>query len=240
MKKFVLITGASGGIGQAIALKLANEGFSLYLHYHTNEKAIEKLLFQLEPFGGEYIPIKANLAESNGIDHVAASVFSIDGIVHNSGTSHYGLLVDLAEDDLNHLINLHLKAPLLLTKILLPKMLNKRSGSIIVISSIWGQTGSACEVAYSTVKGGQISFVKALSKEVALNGIRVNGIAPGAIATEMLSDFSEEDLNMLRADIPIGSLGAPDHIADGVSFLLSEQSAYITGQILAINGGWYM
>lgn len=240
MKKYVLITGASGGIGQAIAKKLASEGYSLYLHYHTNEEAIEKLLLELEPFGGEYIPIQANLADSHGIECVAASIFSIDGIVHNSGTSHYGLLVDLEETDLEQLMNLHIKAPVLLTKKLLPKILNKRKGSIVVISSIWGQTGSACEVAYSTVKGAQIAFVKSLSKEVALNGIRVNGIAPGAIATEMLSDFSEEDLNMLRADIPIGSLGAPEHIADGVSFLLSDQSAYITGQILAINGGWYM
>ncbi|NMD69543.1 SDR family oxidoreductase [Bacillus sp. DNRA2] len=240
MKKYVLITGASGGIGQAIALKLAKEGYSLYLHYHTNEKAIAKLLTQLEEYGGEYIPIQANLAEMDGINHVAASIFAIDAIVHNSGTSHYGLLVDLVEADLNQLINLHIKTPLLLTKELLPKMLQKRSGAIVVISSIWGQTGAACEVAYSSVKGAQIAFVKALSKEVALNGIRVNGIAPGAIATEMLSDFSEEELDLLRGDIPLGILGAPQHVADGVSFLLSEQSAYITGQILGINGGWYM
>lgn len=240
MKKFVLITGASGGIGRAVALKLAKEGYSLYLHYHSNEEAIKKLLLQLEEYGGEYIPIQANLAQSEGIYKVAESIFSVDAIVHNSGTSHYGLLLDLAEADLDHLITLHIKAPLLLTRELLPKMLNKHQGNIVVISSIWGQTGAACEVAYSTVKGAQIAFVKALSKEVALNGIRVNGIAPGAIATEMLSDFSEEDLELLRTEIPLGNLGEPQHIADGVSFLISEQSAYMTGQILAINGGWHM
>lgn len=240
MKKFVLITGASGGIGRAIALKLAAEGYSLYLHYHQNEVAIQELLTRLKEFPGEFIPIQANLAEPDGYKQVTANIFTIDAIIHNSGTSHYGLLVDLDEDDLDQLMTLHLRAPMLLTKELLPKMLTKRAGNIIVVSSIWGQTGAACEVAYSTVKGGQIAFVKALSKEVALNGIRVNAVAPGAIQTEMLQHFNEDELEMIKADIPVGRLGTPENVSEAISFLLSEKAAYITGQTLSINGGWYI
>ncbi|MGJ7920995.1 elongation factor P 5-aminopentanone reductase [Neobacillus sp. LXY-4] len=240
MKKFVLITGASGGIGQATALKLAAEGYSLYLHYYQNEAAIQELLARLQEFQGEYIPIQANLAEPEGYKKVAANVFSLDAIVHNSGTSHYGLLMDLEESHLEQLINLHVKAPLLLTKELLPKLVAKRQGNIVVISSIWGQTGAACEVAYSTAKGAQIAFVKALSKEVSLNGIRVNAVAPGAIKTDMMNRFTEEELEVLSGEIPLGKLGTPANIADGVSFLLSDNSSYITGQILSINGGWYI
>ena len=110
---------------------------------------------------------------------------------------------------------------------------------IIVISSIWGETGAALEVAYSAVKGAQISFVKALGKELAMDGIRVNGVAPGAINTPMMGRFSEEDLRDLENEIPMGKLGTPDNVADVVSFLLSEKSSYITGQMISVNGGWH-
>ena len=240
MKKFVLITGASGGIGRAIALRLAKEGYSLYLHYYRNEASITDLLDQLSQYEGEYIPIQANLATPDGYKKIVENIFSIDAVIHNSGNSHYGLLVDLQEDIADELIALNVRTPLLLTKELLGKLLTKKSGDIVVISSIWGQTGAACEVAYSTVKGAQIALVKALSKEVALNGIRVNAIAPGAIQTEMLQHFSESDLELIKTDIPTGRLGTPENISDGVAFLLSEHSSYMTGQVLAINGGWYI
>ena len=240
MKKFVLITGASGGIGRAISLRLAKEGYSLYLHYYQNEASIADLLDQLQQYEGEYIPIQANLATPDGYKRIVQNVFSIDAIIHNSGNSHYGLLVDLQEDIADELIALNVRTPLLLTKELLGKLLTKKSGNIVVISSIWGQTGAACEVAYSTVKGAQLAFVKALSKEVALNGIRVNAIAPGAIQTEMLQHFSEDELELIKTDIPTGRLGTAENVSDSVAFLLSDQSSYITGQILAINGGWYI
>ncbi|UAC49437.1 SDR family oxidoreductase [Bacillus aquiflavi] len=240
MKKYVLITGASGGIGQATAKKLAKEGYSLYLHYYKNDKGIVTLLNDLQQFPGEYIPIKADLAKKAGYKKIAEYIFSLYGIVHNAGHSHYGMFVDLDESTLESLVQVHVTTPLLLTKELLPKMIQHRSGNIVVISSMWGQTGSACEVAYSAVKGAQISFVKALSKEAALNGIRVNGIAPGAIQTAMLSNFSKEELISIEENIPMGKIGNPENIADTVAFLLSEQSSYITGQIIAVNGGWYM
>ncbi|MFZ7943717.1 MULTISPECIES: elongation factor P 5-aminopentanone reductase [Bacillaceae] len=239
MKKYALITGASGGIGQAVAYHLASKGYSLYLHYNKNEQAILELLNRLRSFSGEYIPIQADLAAADGYKTIAAQIFSLDAIIHCSGNSQYGLLVDLQQEEAEALMNIHVLNPLLVTKELLPKFLGKSSGNIIVITSIWGQTGAACEVAYSAAKGAQIAFVKALSKEVALNGIRVNAIAPGAVATPMMDDFTPEEVQQISYEIPMGRLGLPEEIANSVAFLLSDESSYITGQVLAINGGWY-
>ncbi|MDR6997874.1 elongation factor P 5-aminopentanone reductase [Neobacillus niacini] len=239
MKKYALITGASGGIGQAIALTLAAKGYQLYLHYNRNEQAITDLMEKLKRYGGEYLPIHADLSDSHGYKRVCSQIFSLDAIIHCSGNSHYGLLVDLSQEDAAALMNVHVLNPLMMTKELLPKLYSKGSGSIVVITSIWGQTGAACEVAYSTAKGAQIAFVKALSKEVALNGIRVNAIAPGAVATSMMEGFTKEEMESIHEEIPMGRLGIPEEIAKGTAFLVSEESSYITGQVLAINGGWY-
>jgi 3-oxoacyl-[acyl-carrier protein] reductase len=240
MKKFILITGASGAIGQEIALKLAKRGYSLYLHYNQNREAIEKLIHNLEALDGEYIPIMADLSLPNGYKQLATQIFALDGIIHNAGQPLYGLLQDLTEDDLAKLLQVSVTTPLLLTKTLLPKLITKREGAIIIVSSIWGQTGASFEVAYSTVKGAQISFAKALSKELAPSGIRVNAVAPGAVETPMLSGFSPDELSAVREEIPLSRLATPRDVANGVDFLLSDDSSYITGQVLAINGGWYM
>lgn len=237
-KKMALVTGASGGIGKAICRELAGQGYSLYLHYHANQQAISELLSELQPFGGEYIPIQADLASADGYKKLAGQIFGLDVIIHNSGAAPYGLFTDLTADELSSIIQLNVTAPFMLTKELLPKLL-AQGGSIIAISSIWGQTGAACEVVYSAAKGAQIAFVKALAKELALSGIRVNAIAPGAIDTAMLADFSADDLELLKQDIPMGKLGSAQNIADAVQFLLSEKASYITGQVLAVNGGWY-
>jgi 3-oxoacyl-[acyl-carrier protein] reductase len=239
VEKYALITGASGGIGQGVAIKLASLGYNLYLHFNQSEKSINELLEKIEHFGGEYLPIQANLEEPEGYKKICLQIFSLDEIIHCSGNTHYGLLVDLKPEEMEALMRVHVMNPLMITKQLLPKLLKKRAGNVVLISSIWGQTGAACEVVYSTVKGAQISFVKALSKEVALNGVRVNAIAPGAIQTAMMDQFSEEDIQTLQFEIPMGRLGVPEEIANGVKFLLSNESSYITGQVLSINGGWY-
>lgn len=239
MKKYALITGASGGIGQAVACKLAADGYHLYLHYNQNADSIQELLKKLEPFGGEYIPIQADLSHPTGYKTISSQIFTLDAMIHCSGNSHYGLLMDLKLEEAEALMNVHVINPMMLTKDLLPKFFQKGSGNIIMITSIWGQTGASCEVAYSAAKGAQIAFVKALSKEVALNGIRVNAIAPGAVATPMMEEFDEEEIVQLCQEIPMGRLGLPEEIAGTVSFLLSNNASYMTGQILSVNGGWY-
>ncbi len=239
MKKYVLITGASGGIGQAVACHLAAKGYHLYLHYNKNEQAINQLLTKITPFGGEYFPICADLSATDGYKKICTQIFSLDAIIHCSGNSHYGLLTELQLEEAEALLNIHVLNPLMMTKELLPKFFSKGKGNVIVITSIWGQTGAACEVAYSAVKGAQISFVKALSKETALNGVRVNGIAPGAIATSMMEEFTEDEIERVAYEIPMGRLGIPEEIAKAAAFLLSDDASYITGQILGINGGWY-
>ncbi|NRD78906.1 SDR family oxidoreductase [Bacillus sp. BRMEA1] len=239
MKKYVLITGASGGIGQAVAYHLAEKGYQLYLHYHKNEQSVQNLMKNLNRFGGEYIPVQADLSNPDGYKKLCSQIFSLDAIIYGSGTSHYGLLMDLKQEEAEQLLHIHVLSPLMLTKELLPKLLGKGSGNIILITSIWGQTGAACEVAYSTVKGAQISFVKSLSKELALNGIRVNAIAPGAVETRMMEGFTHEEIERITFEIPMGRLGNPEEIAKGAAFLLSDESSYMTGQVLAINGGWY-
>ncbi|XJZ28563.1 elongation factor P 5-aminopentanone reductase [Bacillota bacterium Lsc_1132] len=239
MKKFALITGASGGIGRAAALKLAAKGYSLYLHFNQNLASIKSLLAELEEFDGEFIPVQGDLSKADGFKKIASQIFSLHAIVHCGGNSHYGMLADLDLETVEQLMRIHVISPMMITKELLPNLIRNRSGSIVFISSIWGQTGAACEAAYSAAKGAQISFVKALCKELAPSGIRVNAIAPGAVDTAMLGQFTSEEIKVLHQEIPMGRLGLPEEIADSISFLLSDESSYITGQVLAVNGGWY-
>ena len=238
-KRFALITGASGGIGREIALKLAEENYSLYLHYNTNEEAIHDLIEQLRPFQVELIPIQADLSTGDGYKKLVENIFALHAIVLNSGNSYYGLISDMTEQIVNEMIQLHVTSPFQLTRELLPKLMYQEKAAIVAVTSIWGQTGASCEVLYSMVKGGQNAFIKALSKEVSLNGLRVNAVAPGAISTSMLESFSAEDLEIIKGDIPMGRMGSAKEVAEAVSYLLSDKASYITGQILGVNGGWY-
>ncbi|RLQ95678.1 elongation factor P 5-aminopentanone reductase [Falsibacillus albus] len=239
MKKFALITGASGGIGRAAAKSLAKEGWNLYLHYHQNEEACKTLMEELSPLDLELIPIKADLNTPGGIKQITDQLFELDAIVYTCGTSHYGLFVDTATSDMKDMMTLHVESPMILIQQCLPKLMRKDHSSIVLISSIWGQTGAACEVLYSTVKGAQIAFVKALSKEVARSGVRINAVAPGAVETRMMSGYTDEELKEIEDDIPMGRIARPDEIAEAVLFLISPKSSYMTGQVMAVNGGWH-
>lgn len=241
MTKVCLITGASGGIGAAIAYKMAAQGFSLYLHFNRNEEKAREVAFYCETeFGVKTKLLQADLSKKNSVERLLNGIEEdVDVLIHNSGNSYYGLITDMEDTEIEEMTQLHLISPMLLTKKLLPKMVNKKSGSIIVVSSIWGLTGAACEVVYSTVKGGLNSFVKALAKEVAPSNIRVNGVAPGAIATKMMDNFNCDDQALLCEEIPFGRLGEASEVANVVSFLSSREASYISGQIISVNGAWY-
>jgi 3-oxoacyl-[acyl-carrier protein] reductase len=237
MKKTALITGASGGIGKAIAKKLAGEGYKLYLHYHKNEENILTLIKELQ---ADCMMVKADLSIADGPGQLVKQLADpIDLLVLNSGKSFFGLMTDMKNEEIQQMVQLQITSPYMISKELIPSMVRRKSGNIVVISSIWGEIGASCEVLYSMVKGGQNTFVKALAKELAPSGIRVNAIAPGAVATDMLQSFSEEDLADLEEEIPLGRIGKPEEIADAVLFLSSNHASYITGQVLSVNGGWH-
>ncbi|HEY4553533.1 MAG TPA: SDR family oxidoreductase [Bacillaceae bacterium] len=239
MKKYALITGSTGGIGEAAARQLASEGWNLYLHYNKNECKAASLFKELSDTGIEVIPIKADLERADGPEELTKGVYQLDAIVYASGTASYGLFTDMDDDSMARMIQLHVASPLKLARDLIPRLLRNPSSQIVLVSSIWGQTGAACEVLYSAVKGAQISFAKALGKEMAGTGLRVNCVAPGAVATPMMSAFTEGEISDLEAGIPMGRLARPKEIADSISFLLSDKSSYVTGQVLSVNGGWY-
>ena len=239
MNKWALITGASGEIGQAIAQKLARDGYHLYLHYFQNQKGIEALLQKVEPYKREYIPIQADLSKDEGIDLIADSIFQLDALVFCAGKELNKLLIDTNRVEIDFSVQLHLSSPIKLTQAILPKLYKQRKGSIVLISSTWGETGAALETVYSAVKGGQIAFAKALSKEVARSGIRVNVVSPGVIQTRMNQFLSDEERQDLENEIALGRMGAPQEVAAAVAFLLSDQASYITGDVLKVNGGWY-
>lgn len=240
MSKFYLITGASSDIGISIARCLAKEGYYLYLHYNSNEEAMRNLLTELEQYNGEYIPIQADLSVKAGVEKLATETFALSGIIHCTGMTKYDLLLDNSYEDISRQLFINLESPIYLTKLLLPKLMNEEYGRIIFISSIWGQTGASCETVYSAAKGGQIAFAKALSKEVAFNQITVNAIAPGTVETKMINHLSKEEEEELKNEIPLNRFAQPSEIAHSVKFLLSKEASYITGQVIAINGGWYM
>lgn len=239
--KFALITGASGEIGSAIARHLAAEGYSLNLHYNRNEEAAIRLRDGLRrEYGQIFETVQADLSLEDGAEHLVGSIHHVpDVIVHNSGASYVGLLTDMTDAEVQKMVQLHVTSPMLLTKALLPVMISKKSGNIVVISSIWGLRGASMEVVYSTVKGALNSFVKALAKEVAPSGISVNGIAPGVISTKMLDDLSEQDQSSLREDIPMGRFGKPGEIAELAVFLTSGKAPYLNGEIISVDGAWY-
>jgi len=238
MGKNVLIVGASGDIGIAVAKQMADAGYSLILHYNRNRGLLEEFLKQTEEDVVLSV-IQADLSTDKGIHSLLNQlVFSVDFVVFASGKAHYHLFQETTEQVMEEMLTLHVKAPWMITKQLLPSMIRRQSGKIIFITSIWGDVGASLEVVYSAVKGAQNSFVKALAKEVAQSGIAVNAISPGFIATKMNSHLSAEEQGQVIAEIPMQRAGLPSEVADAVTFLLSDGASYIQGEILHITGGW--
>lgn len=232
MLKTALVTGGAGGIGEAICRRLAADGYTVIVNYHNSQKKAKVLAEELHGTA-----LGFDVSDSSEAASAIEKAGKIDLLVNNAGISETELFTYLSVEKARKLLDINLWGVMNCSRAVLPSMISRKSGCIINISSMWGQCGASCEVDYSASKAGIIGFTKALAKEVAPSGIRVNCIAPGFIMTEMNSRYSPEDLDLIREDIPLGIFGEPRHIADAASFLASDQSEYITGQILAVNGG---
>lgn len=231
MKK-AFVTGGSGGIGSAVCRELARAGYFVIVGYSSSAEKAEMLAAEIDGKAA-----KIDLSDSASIISAAEKIGEIDLLVNNAGVSEIDLFTAVSLENRLRIMNVNLIGAMELTRLLLPSMINKKSGCIINISSMWGEIGASCEVDYSSSKAGLIGFTKALAKEVAPSGIRVNCVSPGFIMTEMNNRFSAEDLELIREEIPLGIFGKPRHIADTVAFLASERAEYITGQIIGVNGG---
>lgn len=238
----VLVTGASRGIGAAIAKRFASVGMNVVIHYMNSHEAANEVARQCMDFGGRIMTVSADLTSKEQIERMAQKLKDYDMIpdvlVNNAGISHYGLLSDVSEEEWDHVMAVNLKGTFLCTQMFMPDMVSQRYGRIINVSSIWGISGASCEVLYSATKGGINAFTKALAKELAPSGVTVNAVAPGAVDTDMMSSFDEEEIQTLRQEIPAGRLAKPDEISSLVYFLALPESGYINGQIISPNGGW--
>lgn len=237
----VLVTGASGGIGSAIARFFAAKGYNTAIHYNSNEASATEIRDGLLSSGFSAEIFKADLSVSEEIfcmiSDVEAKFGAIDVLVNNAGISLVKLFDETTEDEWDKIMNVNLKSAFLCSKAVIGSMIHNKKGKIINISSVWGVKGASCEVAYSVSKAGLIGLTKALAQELAPSNIQVNCVAPGAIATEMNSHLSASDVKTLCDEIPAGRFGAPIEVAETVWFLANSPS-YVTGQILGVDGGW--
>ncbi len=241
MKKCALITGASGGIGSEIALRLAKDGFNIAACYHSDEKGILELEKKLRLTDAEYRLYKADVSDYEQIKKVftdAAEVFGgVSVLVNNAGISQQKLFTDITPEEFDRITDVNFKGVYNCCHCAVPFMVSKKNGKIINISSMWGVYGASCETVYSATKAAVIGLTKSLARELAPSNIQVNCVAPGAIETKMNNNLSSEDKAALAAEIPMGRFGTAQEIAGVVSFLASKDSDYVTAQVITADGG---
>lgn len=237
----VLITGASRGIGAAAARTFAQRGWKVALNYNTSREKALALAEELRREGGTVLPVAADVADRSQVDRMMEEVRQTLGdpelLINNAGISQQALFTDLSEADWDRMFDVHVKGCFHCCQAVLPAMIRRRQGQIINISSMWGQVGGSCEVHYSAAKAAVIGLTKALAKEVGPSHIRVNCVAPGVIDTEMNGHLSPADLDALREETPLETIGTPQDVADLLLFLASDSARFITGQVIAPNGG---
>ena len=241
--KTVLITGSSRGIGAAIARRL-NDEYKIVLNYKNSKDECFKLLYELRETNPNVIAIKADVSNEDDVNmmfEVAEKNFgNVDVLINNAGISHFSLIQDIEFETWKNVINTNLNSVFLNSKRAIPHMISNQYGVIINMSSIWGDFGASMEALYSTSKGGINTFTKAMAKELAPSGIRVNAIAPGIVDTDLMrNDFTNEELEALKSEVSINRFAEPSEIAGLVRYLISDEASYITGDIIHINGGFY-
>lgn len=242
MKRFALICGASGAIGAAISQQLAQDGWSLYLHYNRGKQRVSALAEQLTKAypQQEFMTVQADLSAPEGAEHIARQLFSLQAVIFANGHAYNALLEDTPVAVMDSLWRVHVQNPMRLLALVASKLRQHDKSYVLFIGSIWGSAGAAMETVYSAVKGAQHAFVKAYAQEVAYNGVRVNAIAPGFIDTKMNAQLSLEEKQDIADSIPLQQLGDVTDVAHMVSFYVSGRADYVTGQIVQLNGGWYI
>lgn len=239
MKKVILVTGASRGIGNNIAKNLAHENIVI-ANYNKSKNEAEKLKEELAKENIHIDIIKADVSKREEVTKMLEQIIlkygKIDALINNAGISQYKLFTDITDEEWENIMNINLKSNFIVTQEVVKNMISNKNGLIINISSIWGVTGAAMEVAYSTSKAGIIGLTKSLAKELGPSNIRVNAIAPGIIDTSMNSKFSTEEINEIKEEIPLERIGKPEEITKCIEWLLQDD--YTTGQVISINGGW--
>lgn len=232
MQKTALITGGARGIGAGIVRALARDGWKVFINYNKSEKAAFALA---EETGG--IAIKGDVREFPSVSNMFQKAGNVDLLINNAGVAHYGVITNTTIMQWRELFAVNVDGVFHCTQCALPYMIEQKRGNIINISSVWGMVGASCEVAYSAAKSAVIGFSKALAKELGPSNIRVNCIAPGVVETDMIGNFSAEDLTNLKQETPLGTIGTTDDIGNLAVFLASPEAAFITGQVISPNGG---
>lgn len=242
--KTALVTGASRGIGRAVALKLASEGAKVAINFAGSTAKAEAVKQEIEANGGEAILVQADVSDAEAVEAMVEKVQeafgTIDILVNNAGITRDGLLMRMKEEDFDAVINTNLKGVYHVTKAVSKLMMKKRTGRIVNMASVVGLTGNAGQTNYAAAKAGVIGFTKSAARELAGRGITVNAVAPGFIHTDMTDAMPEKAKDATLATIPLKRIGEPEDIANAVLFLASDYASYITGQVLAVDGGMVM
>ena len=242
MKQVALITGSSRGIGRAVAMELAGNGYAVCVNYLQHREDAESLVAQLRDQGREVIAVQADVADSQAVENMVRQAEHALGpitlLVNNAGISWQGLFQDKDDEIWDRILAVNLTGTRNAARAVLPRMISEKTGCIINISSMWGLRGASCEVAYACSKAAVIALTRSLALEVAPSGIRVNCVAPGCIETDMVRVLGPETREMLVEETPLGRLGTPEDIAHAVAFLASEKASFLTGQVLSADGGF--
>lgn len=237
MEKVAVVTGGARGIGAAVCRRLAADGYRVAVNYCTSRGQAEALAAEIRGMA-----VCADVSQEDEVarlfDAVRAGFGEPELLVCNAGIAADGLITEMTLAEWRALFAVNMDAAFLCCRAALPAMIRAQHGCIVTVSSMWGQVGASCEVAYSATKAALIGFTKALAKEVAPSDVRVNCVAPGCVATDMMRGYSAADIRALEAETPLGRLGQVGEIADAVAFLASDAAAFITGQVLGVNGGF--
>ena len=242
--KIALVTGGSRGIGRAVCLQLAAQGATVGINYVSNSSAAEEVLAEITAQGGKGFVSGFDVADSTVVQKTIKAISSeqggLDILVNNAGITRDGLMARMKDDDWDAVLNTNLKGAFTCSKAAMRGMMKKRWGRIINITSVIGFLGNAGQVNYASAKAGLVGLTKSMARELAGRQVTVNCVAPGYILTDMTGELSEDIQENIRAQIPLGSLGTPEDVAGAVAYLASEESGYMTGQTLHVNGGMYM